>query len=259
MINLSVIIITKNEEHCIENCLNSITWCDEIIVVDSGSIDNTVAICNKFTDKIFIENNWQGFGYQKNLALAKATGKWVLSIDADEQVPITLRQEIELVINNSELSAFQIPRLSNYCGKWMRHSGWFPDYIIRLFKRNHASFTNDLIHEKIQVNNDKIGTLQNSLLHNSFTSLEEVLEKVNSYSSANAQMHYEKGKQSSLKQAIWHGLWAFIRTYLLRAGFLDGREGFMLAVSNAEGTYYRYLKLMYLQENAKNKCNSNNL
>ncbi|HHB91868.1 MAG TPA: glycosyltransferase family 2 protein [Thioploca sp.] len=259
MVNLSVIIITKNEEHCIENCLNSIAWCDEIIIVDSGSTDNTITICNKFTDKIYIKNNWQGFGHQKNLALTKATGKWVLSIDADEQVPIALRQEIEFVINSSELFAFRIPRLSNYCGKWMRHSGWFPDYIIRLFKRNYASFTNDLIHEKIQVNNDKIGTLQNSLLHYSFTSLEEVLEKINSYSSANAQMHYEKDKQSSLKQAVWHGLWAFIRTYLLRAGFLDGKEGFMLAVSNAEGTYYRYLKLMYLQENAKNKRNSNNL
>ncbi len=259
MVNLSVIIITKNEEHCIANCLKSVSWCDEIIIVDSGSTDNTVAICRKFTDKIFINNNWQGFGYQKNLALAKATGKWILSIDADEQIPTELQQEIELVINNSKLSAFRIPRLSKYCGKRMRHSGWFPDYIIRLFKRNYANFTNDLIHEKVQVNDDKIGTLQTSLLHNSFISLEEVLEKVNSYSSANAKMHYEKDKQSSLKQAILHGLWAFIRTYLLRAGFLDGREGFMLAVSNAEGTYYRYLKLMYLQENAKNKRNSNNL
>lgn len=259
MVNLSVIIITKNEEHCIGNCLKSVSWCDEIIVVDSGSTDNTIEICRKFTDKIFINNNWQGFGYQKNLALAKATGTWILSIDADEQVPIVLKREIEQVINNSELSAFRIPRLSNYCGKWMRHSGWFPDYIIRLFKRNHANFTNDLVHEKVQVDNNKIGTLQTSLLHNSFSSLEEVLDKVNSYSSANAQMHYERDKQSSLKQAILHGLWAFIRTYILRAGFLDGREGFMLAVSNAEGTYYRYLKLMYLQENAKNKRNSNNL
>jgi len=259
MINLSVIIITKNEEHCIGNCLKSIAWCDEIIIVDSGSTDNTIAICQQFTNNIFSNDNWLGFGYQKNLALAKATGKWVLSIDADEQVSETLRQEIEHIISHSDLSAFRIPRLSSYCGKLIRHSGWFPDYVIRLFQRGQADFTNNLVHEKIQVANKKIGTLKTALLHNSFISLEEVLDKVNHYSSANAQMQHARGKRSSLKQAILHGLWSFIRTYILRAGFLDGREGFMLAVSNAEGTYYRYLKLIYLQENAKNKCNNNNL
>ncbi|MDM8566569.1 glycosyltransferase family 2 protein [Candidatus Halobeggiatoa sp. HSG11] len=234
-------------------------WCDEIIVVDSGSTDNTIKICQQFTDKIFINKDWQGFGYQKNLALAQATGKWILSIDADEQIPKALRQEIEQVISHSDLPAFRIPRLSCYCGKLIQHSGWFPDYVTRLFQREKANFSNDLVHEKVQVSADKVGTLKNSIQHNSFTSLEEVLNKVNDYSSANAQMHYEKGKTANLKKAIFHGLWAFIRTYLLRAGFLDGREGFMLAVSNAEGTYYRYLKLMYLQENAKNKRNNNNL
>ncbi|MCK5877906.1 MAG: glycosyltransferase family 2 protein [Candidatus Marithrix sp.] len=258
MTSLSAIIITRNEEHCIADCLKSVAWCDEIIVVDSGSTDNTIAICQQFTDKIFINQNWQGFGYQKNLALAKATGKWVLSIDADEQVSEKLRQEIEQAIEQNYL-AFQIPRLSKYCGKLIRHSGWSPDYVIRLFQRGQADFSNDLVHEKVQVTADKVGTLKTSILHNSFTSLEEVLTKVNAYSSANAQMHHEKGKTASLKKAILHGFWAFIRTYLLQVGFLDGREGFMLAVSNAEGTYYRYLKLMYLQENAKNKCNYNNL
>ncbi|MDM8568553.1 glycosyltransferase family 2 protein [Thiotrichales bacterium HSG1] len=257
--NLSVIIITRNEEHCIVDCLNSVVWCDEIIVVDSGSTDDTVMICRQFTDKIFINTNWQGFGYQKNLALTKATGKWVLSIDADEQVPKQLRQEIEQVVNHSELSAFQIPRLSSYCGRLIRHSGWFPDYVIRLFQRDQASFSNDLVHERVLVSDNRVGTLKTPFLHNSFTSLEEVLTKVNDYSSANAQMHYEKGKTATLKKAILHGVWAFIRTYLLRYGFLDGREGFILAISNAEGTYYRYLKLMYLQENGKNKPNNNNL
>jgi glycosyltransferase involved in cell wall biosynthesis len=251
MPQLSVIIITKNEENHIGECLASVAWCDEIIVVDSGSTDNTIALCRSFTDKVFITQDWRGFGFQKNRALAKATGEWILSIDADERITAALQQEIKSVIAHSSYSAFQIPRQSRYCGRWIKHSGWTPDYVLRLFRCGCASFTDDLIHEKVQVLSGDISTLTTPLLHYSFNSLEEVLEKVNSYSSANAEMHYAKGKKSSLTKAIFHGLWAFVRTYLLRAGFLDGREGFMLAVSNAEGTYYRYLKLMYLQESIK--------
>ncbi|MDM8560660.1 glycosyltransferase family 2 protein [Candidatus Parabeggiatoa sp. HSG14] len=250
---LSVIIITKNEENHISECLNSVAWCDEIIVVDSGSTDNTVTLCRSFTDKVFVTKDWLGFGVQKNRALVKATGKWILSIDADERITPALQQEIKSVIADSTDCAFRIPRQSRYCGRWIKHSGWSPDYVLRLFRSGCASFTDDLVHERVQVLSGEIGTLSTPLLHYSFNSLEEVLEKVNTYSSASAEMQHAKGKKSSLTKAIFHGLWAFIRTYLLQAGFLEGREGFMLAVSNAEGTYYRYLKLMYLQENIKNK------
>ena len=248
MIRLSAIIITRNEANNIHECLTSLAWCDEIIVVDSGSTDNTVTLCRSFTDQIVITNQWSGFGPQKNIALAKATGDWVLSIDADERVSEALQQEIQQVLIDSTWTAFQIPRQSSYCGRWIKHSGWTPDYVIRLFRRDCACFSDDLVHEKVQVLQGKIGTLKQPLRHYSFNSLEEVLAKINSYSTANAQQHYAQGKPSSLTKAIWHGLWAFWRTYVLRAGFLDGREGFMLAVSNAEGTYYRYLKLMYLQK-----------
>ncbi len=247
MPKLSVIIITKNEENHIKQCLASVAWCDEIIIVDCGSTDNTVELCRHYTNKIFITDDWPGFGPQKNRALAKATGEWVLSIDADEQVTTTLQQEIKQTITHATESAFRIPRRSRYCGRWIKHSGWSPDYVTRLFRRSCANFSNDLVHEKILLQGN-IGTLKTPLLHYSFESLEEVLEKVNNYSSANAQMHYAKGKKSSLSKAILHGLWAFLRTYLLRAGFLDGREGFMLAVSNAEGTYYYYLKLLFIQD-----------
>ncbi len=248
---LSVIIITKNEENHISDCLATIAWCNEIIVVDCGSTDNTVALCQKYTDKIFIENDWQGFGVQKNRALAKATGEWVLSIDADERVTAALQQEIKHAIAHSIYTAFRMPRQSCYCGRWIKHSGWTPDYVTRLFRRDCAHFSDDIIHEKVQVLPGDIGTLKRPLRHYSFNSLEEVLEKINSYSSANAHKHFEQGKKSSLSKAIFHGLWSFVRTYVLRAGFLDGREGFMLAVSNAEGTYYRYLKLMYLPKNRR--------
>ncbi len=247
---LSIIIITKNAATHIEACLTSVAWCDEIIVVDCGSSDNTVALCRPFTNKVYITDDWPGFGPQKNRALAKATGKWVLSIDADERITPALQQEIKQAISQNSVTAFRVPRQSRYCGRWIKHSGWTPDYVIRLFRRDCGRFSDDLVHEKVQVlqRGGDIGTLKSPLLHYSFNSLEEVLEKVNSYSTANAQMAYAKGKKSSLKKAIFHGLWAFVRTYVLRAGFLDGRVGFMLAVSNAEGTYYRYLKLMYLQE-----------
>lgn len=249
---LSVIIITKNEENNISDCLASVAWADEIIVVDSGSTDNTVSLCRKYTDKILITDDWPGFGPQKNRALDRATGEWVLSIDADERVTKALETEIKQAIAHGKASAFRIPRQSRYCGRWIKHSGWSPDYVIRLFRRDSARFSDDIVHEKVLVSQGELGTLKTPLKHYSFNSLEEVLDKTNSYSSANALKSYECGKKSSLSKAILHGLWAFVRTYVLQVGFLDGREGFMLAVSNAEGTYYRYLKLMYLQEqNAK--------
>ena len=127
----------------------------------------------------------------------------------------------------------------------MRHSGWWPDYITRVFKHNKAHFSDDVVHERLVVDG-AVGTLSQPLLHEAFTSAEEVLEKINRYSTASADILHRKGKTSSLTNALFHGLWAFLRTYILRAGFLDGREGFMLAVSNAEGTYYRYVKLMLL-------------
>jgi glycosyltransferase involved in cell wall biosynthesis len=257
--SISAIIITFNAAPHINACLASCAWCDEIIIVDSGSTDNTVELCRAYTDKIVITEDWPGFGPQKNRALEQATGDWVLSIDADERVSELLEQEIKNVITQSTATGFRLPRQSRYCGRWIKHCGWTPDYVIRLFRRDCARFTDDLVHEKVEVLQGKVGTLKTPLLHYAFNSLEQVLEKVNRYSSANAQQHYAQGKQASLTQAIVHGLWAFVRTYLLRAGFLDGREGFMLAVSNAEGTYYRYLKLMYLQEHVKNQCDSDHL
>ncbi len=246
MPKLSVILITKNAAVHIEACLTSVAYADEIIVVDCGSDDNTIALCRPFTDKIFITDDWPGFGPQKNRALAKATGEWVLSIDADERVTPALQEEIKQAITATHYTAFRLPRQSYYCGRWIKHSGWTPDYVTRLFRRDCARFSDDLVHEKVQLLQGDLCTLKTPLLHYSFNSLEEVLNKMNSYSSANALKYYEQGKKSSLKKAIFHGLWAFVRTYFLQAGFLDGREGFMLAVSNAEGTYYRYLKLMYL-------------
>ncbi|MBA2351035.1 MAG: glycosyltransferase family 2 protein [Burkholderiales bacterium] len=242
---LSVIVITHNEADAIRDCLASVEWADEIVVVDSGSSDATVAICREFTDKVVVRQ-WPGFGPQKNYALSLASGEWVLSIDADERVPAELRAHIEAALRNpAGRHAFRVPRLSSFCGCFMQHGGWRPDYVTRLFLRGRARFSDDLVHERLIVDGE-IGTLPHSLLHLSYVDLEEVLDKLNRYSTSGAEMLARRGENSSLLRAILHGGWAFLRTYFLRAGFLDGREGFMLAVTNAETTYYRYLKLMLL-------------
>jgi hypothetical protein len=245
VLTLSVIIITKNESAHIGGCLQSVAWADEIIVLDSGSHDDTVNICRTFTDKVY-ETDWQGFGIQKQRALNKATGDWVLSIDADEIVTPELKAEMLLAMQTTDINGFEIPRLSNYCGRQMRHGGWFPDYVLRLFRRECGQFTDAVVHERIIVAG-KIGRLNTPFLHDAFVDFEEVLHKVNTYSSLGAKLLYEKGVRSSLPKAIMKGLWTFMRTYFLKAAFLDGEQGLMLAISNAEGAYYKYVKLWALQ------------
>jgi glycosyltransferase involved in cell wall biosynthesis len=243
--SLSVVIITKNEETNIRECLESVAWVDEIIIVDSGSEDNTIAICKDYTDKISINDDWKGFGYQKNLALQQATKDWVLSLDADERITSALRIEIENVINNSDYSAFAIPRQAYFLGQAMKHGGWWPDYVVRLFRRNTGVFSEDIVHERILVN-DPVQKLSNPLLHYSYINLDQVMVKMNQYSSAGAYKAYRQGKNSSLIKAIAKAKWTFFRAYFLRLGILDGQAGFIAAFSKAEETYYRYLKLSYL-------------
>ncbi|MFZ2300257.1 MAG: glycosyltransferase family 2 protein [Gallionella sp.] len=248
MAKLSVIIITKDEAANIRPCLESVAWGDEIIVVDSGSSDGTAEICKSLGARVYA-HDWPGFGAQKNRALGYATHGWVFSIDADERVTTELRAAIEAVLRDEPdtCAAYRVSRLSSYCGRFMRHSGWYPDHIVRLFRRDAARFSDDLVHEQLLVEG-RIGELGGELLHYAFADAEEVLQKVNHYSSAGAAMMQRRGRQATLTGAVLRGLWSFVRTYFLRTGFLDGREGFMLAVSNAEGTYYRYLKLMLLNK-----------
>ncbi len=245
---LSVTIITKNEEAAIAACLASVAWADEVVVVDFGSTDKTVEICKAHGAAVHSTTYWPGFGPQKNIALDLASYDWVLSIDADERVSAALRTEIEQALSlNTNNVAYQIPRSSSYCGQFMRHSGWWPDYVLRLFPKSQGQFSDDIVHEHV-IFKGEIKTLKNPLLHISYVNLEEVLDKTNRYSTDGATKLAERGKTASLSSAILHGIWAFVRTYFLRLGFLDGRMGFMLAVSNAETTYYRYLKLMLITQ-----------
>jgi glycosyltransferase involved in cell wall biosynthesis len=249
--SLSVIVIAKNEAAVIERCLSSVAWADEIIVFDTDSSDGTPDLARRLRARVESAPDWPGFGPQKNRALALATGDWILSLDADEWVTPELRAEIERTIAAPDiLPAYRMPRLSSYCGRTMRHSGWWPDHVTRLFQRGAARFSDDLVHEKLVVDG-VTGSLREPLRHEAIRDLDDAIGKMAAYSTAGAQMLHARGKSSTLAGAIVHGVWTFIRTYVLRAGFLDGREGFMLAVSNAEGAYYRYLKLMLLSEQTK--------
>ncbi|MHB8773139.1 MAG: glycosyltransferase family 2 protein [Syntrophales bacterium] len=244
--SLSVIVITKNEEAAIDACLASVAWADEIIVVDSGSSDRTAELCRGRGAAVHATTDWPGFGPQKNRALGLATGEWVLSIDADERVTPELRRELETAMADpGGNAAFALPRRSRYCGRPMRHGGWWPDYVTRLFRRGRGRFSDDTLHERLIVEGP-VGRVHEPLMHEAFADLEEVLETVNRYSTAGAAAMRQRGRRATLATAIVHGLWSWFSTYVLRAGFLDGREGFLLAVSNAEGTYYRYVKLMLL-------------
>ena len=250
MPELSVIIITKNEAANIRACIESVAWADEIIVVDSGSNDGTVEICRELGAQVFV-HDWPGFGAQKNRALDYASRDWVLSLDADERVTSELQAEIISVLHDGHAAGYKIPRRSSFCGCFMRHSGWYPDYVLRLFRRGQGRFSDALVHESVQLQGS-VSRLQQPLLHYSYRDFDDVLSKLNNYSSASAAMLQRRGKKGGLAQAVLHGLWAFIRTYFLRAGFLDGREGFMLAVMNAENSYYRYIKL-WLKQKAASK------
>lgn len=251
MAELSVILITRDEAANIRACLESVAWADEIIVVDSGSIDDTADIAREFTPHVYV-HDWPGFGAQKNRALDYATKEWVFSIDADERVTPELRAEMEAVMNNPQAGAYEVPRLSSFCGRFMRHSGWYPDYVLRLFRREAGKFTDVPVHERVVVPG-RIARLTQPLLHYSYRDLDDVLEKLNRYSGAAAKAMQQRGGSGGLLKAVLHGIWSFIRTYFLRAGFLDGREGFMLAVLNAEHSYYRYLRLMLLDEQHNGK------
>ncbi len=243
-------MITLNEARHIGDCLNSVKGlADEIIVVDSGSTDDTVSICQTMGAQV-IQADWLGFGPQKNIALNAAQGEWVFSLDADERLSPELAEEIRGVLRNGTThNCFSSPRSSQFCGRFMKHSGWWPDRIDRFFRRSAGRFTDDIVHERVVVNGSK-GQFSKPIIHIAIEDISQSLQKMNRYSTSGAQMMLEKGKSSSLLSAVLHGWWAFMRTYFFQLGFLDGKEGFVLAICNAEGTYYRYLKLWLLQRNA---------
>ena len=248
---LSVIVITKNEAANIADCLKSVAFADEFIVVDSGSTDGTVELARALGARVEVTPDWPGFGPQKNRALDLATGDWVLSIDADERVTPELAREIQDTINAPNADTYEIARLSNFCGRDIRHSGWWPDYVLRLFKRGAARFNDAAVHERVVPAHGQPLQLKGYFQHYPYDNLDALITKVNRYSSDAAAMMYAKGRRTSVFGALGHSFWTFVRIYLIRRGFLDGRHGLVLAVTAAAGSFFRYSKLMFLAEKKK--------
>ena len=220
-------------------------WVEEIIVVDSGSTDDTVAIAHEYTSNIY-QHDWPGFGAQKNRALNYASKDWVLSLDADERVTPELRTQLIEAMGNVRENGFYLPRLSQFCGRFIKHSGWYPDYVLRLFKREKGRFSDDLVHESIILQGSS-GRLSSPLLHYSYMNIADVNRKVEQYASAAALQMFKNGKVVTYADAPIRAGWAFIRTYFLRLGFLDGIVGIGIARMNARTTYLKYKKLKALQ------------
>jgi glycosyltransferase involved in cell wall biosynthesis len=245
---LSVIIITKNEAGNMPDCLASVAFADEIVVVDSGSNDDTVAICRELGAKVFVHQDWPGFGVQKNRALSYATHEWVFSIDADERVTPELAGQINTALQ-TDFDGFYVPRLSQFCGKFIHHCGWYPDYVLRLFKKSHARFSDDVVHEQVLLTGRTLA-LSSPLLHYTYLNKTDVRRKTSQYAIAGAEQMFNRGKQANVLDAPLRAAWAFVRTFVLRLGLLDGVAGFNIARMNAQTTYLKYQYLR--QKNSGN-------
>ena len=247
---LSVIIIAKNEEKNIGDCLDFLTWADEIVLIDDNSDDDTEKIIKsknyKNKIKVLKKKMDKGFGDQKNFALKQATYDWVLSIDCDERVTRDLAAEIKMILSDSCFDAYYIERESYYCGYRIKFSGWQNDFVLRLFKKEKAKFSDRLVHEKVIHDNLETTVLKSKLIHKSFDTHEQVLKKINLYSTLSSLEMYKNKKTVNFFMIFLKTFSSFFKTFVVKLGFLDGKAGFMLAISNAEGVYYKYLKLFFL-------------
>lgn len=245
MSKLSCVIITYNESRNIRRCLESVSWADEIIVVDSFSTDDTKKIASEFTSRIF-DLKWEGFGPTKEYAVKQATGDWILSLDADKQVSEKLKKEIQKIVQSGDpLDGYFVPRRSNFLGRWMKHGGWYPDFVLRLFRKNKGDFTSRLVHEEVLVKG-KTGQLKNDLLHYTDPDYDHYLEKLNRYTSMDALLHHQEGKAGSSINLLIRPAAAFFKAYLFKRGFLDSLPGLILAVSSAFHVFAKYVKLWHL-------------
>lgn len=242
--SISATIITKNEEKNIADCLNALKWADEIVVLDSESTDDTVAIARQYTEKVFIEP-WQGQGHQKNRATELASGPWIISVDADERVCPALAEEICRVVSSDKPAVYAIRRKNMYKQQWVRHCGWWPDWVKRLFRKGEAYFSDDVIHDSLQTDRPVL-KLGHSLTHYSFNCPEDFLNRAYWYAYHQSREMHRKGCEATAWTAISHGMFAIFQTYFLRMGFLDGSAGLLVAVSNGVGVFYRYMMLRHL-------------
>lgn len=241
MEKISVTIITLNEEKNIERCLQSLGWADEIVVLDTFSTDRTVDLCKKYTDKVF-QDQWQGYGKQKNLCAQLAENNWVLNIDADEVVSRECAEAIQsLLIKGPEHPVYQFPRRNFFGSRWVRYGGWYPDFISRLYDKTRVSFSESMVHERL-IPDNPCGRVPEPLLHYSYAGMEEYIARQNRYSSLYAAEKSQNGWQAGWTHLYLRPPLVFFKNFILRQGFREGFLGVFLALSAAFYTYLKYAK-----------------
>ncbi|OEU69265.1 MAG: alpha-L-glycero-D-manno-heptose beta-1,4-glucosyltransferase [Desulfobacterales bacterium S5133MH16] len=244
MSKISAYIIAYNEAEKIRAAIKSVYWADEIVVADSYSTDGTTDIAEAMGARV-VQIPFNGFGDLRNNAMAACRYDWIFSLDSDERCTPEVEAEIlEIIRSESPLDAYYVPRKNFFMGKWIKHSGFYPDYRQpQLFREGVMVFKPEPVHESFELHTSKIGYLKNPIWQVPFKDFEQILHKANRYSSLGAEKMAQQGKKSSMSKALFHGLWAFVRLYLISAGFLDGWAGFVIAFGNFEGTFYKYAKL----------------
>ncbi len=250
MIKLSAVIITYNEEEHLEKCLSSLLGVvDEIVVVDSFSTDRTPDICSRFDVK-FIQQEFLGYIEQKNFALSHTSYEYILSLDGDEALSDELKESILNTKSNWAFDGYYCNRLNNYCGQWIKHSDWYPDKKLRLFKKGSGEWKGINPHDTYTLKNgNKAGKLKGNLLHWIFRDYAEHNLKVEQFSTIAAKAYFELGKKSSLWKIVYRPIWAFFKAYFLRLGFLDGLNGFVICVQTYNVTFLKYVKIRQLTKN----------
>jgi glycosyltransferase involved in cell wall biosynthesis len=245
-ISLSVAIITKNEEENLRACLQSIAFARQIIIVDSGSTDATLSIAAEFGCEIYQEA-WLGFGPQKQSAIDKCREPWILVLDADERVSQETAAVIKTIITNSSIqeAGFSFPRRNYFQGRWIKHAGWWPDRVIRLFRKDSGRMTKAAVHEAVDVKGP-VGALDVPIEHFTESNLSKILQKIDKYSTLGAQEAFQEGKKSSICGAFLRALFTFLQDYFMRGGVLDGMPGLTLAVTDSVNKFFKYAKLSQL-------------
>jgi (heptosyl)LPS beta-1,4-glucosyltransferase len=248
---IAVAMIVKNEEKHLQACLESVQgWVDEIVILDSGSSDNTESIARSFTDHFYVNTQWPGFGKQRQLAQSYVQSDYVLWLDADERVTVELKSSIlNAISSGSSQTAYSMNRLSAAFGKFIKHSGWSPDWIVRLYKVNEATYNDALVHEKVLTGELAVQKLSGRLEHYTYENLHHYLNKTTGYLKAWTDEREGK-KKAGLSTALIHALASFLKMYIFKRGFLDGRHGFILAWLTMHSTFVKYIDL-YLREQVK--------
>ena len=243
MATLTVVTLTLNEENNIVECLQSVAWADQIIVVDSGSADATLTLAKKFTNDI-VQIEWKGYGEARNRALDLARGEWILWLDADERVPDELAKEIRATLSTppAGIAGFDVARRAYFLGKWIRHCGWYPGRIVRLFRRGKARFSETRVHEQLSIDGP-VGRLRNDLLHYTDVDLEQYFRKFNKYTTLAAEDLRSRGRSAGLVDLVFRPPFMFFKMYVLRLGFLDGMHGLILCAVSAAYVFVKYAKL----------------